>query len=154
MTPGPRHRKCTAYLWLGPGGMPLVLSLSEWLGIARRAYGEEHHFGPLDCRCSPESQALSIRLKYQQMSLVYPLGRQGSKAGLQQLRGETSSSSRRIYDQVVNQSSSAIVTAEDCSYDFTICGCDKAQAWVAAEEALYWFSLVRRAETDSRGPSP
>ncbi len=32
MTPGPGHRKCTPYLWPGPGGMPLWLRLSEGLG--------------------------------------------------------------------------------------------------------------------------
>jgi len=32
MTPGPGHRKCTPYLWPGPGGMPLALPLTEWLG--------------------------------------------------------------------------------------------------------------------------
>ena len=35
MTPGPGLRKCTAYLSLGPGGMPLALRLSDWLGLAR-----------------------------------------------------------------------------------------------------------------------
>ena len=34
MTPGPGHRKCTPYLWPGPGGMPLGLRLSEVLGSA------------------------------------------------------------------------------------------------------------------------
>ena len=32
MTPGPAGRKCTPYLLAGPGGMPLVLPLSEGLG--------------------------------------------------------------------------------------------------------------------------
>ena len=32
MTPGPGLRKCTAYLSPGPGGMPLALRLSDWLG--------------------------------------------------------------------------------------------------------------------------
>ena len=32
MPPGPGHRQCTPYLWPGPGGMPLVLRLSEVLG--------------------------------------------------------------------------------------------------------------------------
>ena len=34
MTPGPAGRKCTPYLLAGPGGMPLVLPLSEGLGSA------------------------------------------------------------------------------------------------------------------------
>ena len=34
MTPGPAGRKCTPYLLAGPGGMPLVLPLSEGLGLA------------------------------------------------------------------------------------------------------------------------
>ena len=36
MTPGPAGRKCTPYLLAGPGGMPLVLPLSEGLGISAR----------------------------------------------------------------------------------------------------------------------
>jgi len=32
VTPGPGHRKCTAYLWPGPGGAPLALPLTEGLG--------------------------------------------------------------------------------------------------------------------------
>jgi len=38
VTPGPGHRKCTPYLWPGPGGAPLALPLTEWLGVdlARR----------------------------------------------------------------------------------------------------------------------
>jgi hypothetical protein len=32
-TPGPGYRKCTLYLWPGPGGPPLVLRLSEGLGV-------------------------------------------------------------------------------------------------------------------------
>ena len=35
MTPGPSCRKCTAYLRLGPGGMPLALRLTEGLGSTR-----------------------------------------------------------------------------------------------------------------------
>ena len=35
MTPGPSCRKCTAYLRLGPGGMPLALRFTEVLGHAR-----------------------------------------------------------------------------------------------------------------------
>ena len=31
-TPGPDWRKCTAYRRTGPGGLPLALRLSEWLG--------------------------------------------------------------------------------------------------------------------------
>ncbi len=34
MPPGPGYRKCTPYLWPGPGGMPLVLRLSEGLGLS------------------------------------------------------------------------------------------------------------------------
>ena len=33
-TPGPGWRKCTAYRQTGPGGLPLALRLSEWLGLA------------------------------------------------------------------------------------------------------------------------
>ncbi len=33
-TPGPGYRKCTPYLWPGPGGPPLVLRLSEGLGLS------------------------------------------------------------------------------------------------------------------------
>jgi len=33
VTPGPGHRKCTAYLWPGPGGAPLALPLTEGLGL-------------------------------------------------------------------------------------------------------------------------
>jgi len=32
VTPGPGHRQCTPYLWPGPGGTPLALPLTEWLG--------------------------------------------------------------------------------------------------------------------------
>ena len=32
MTPGPGRRKCTAYRRPGPGGTPLALPLTEWLG--------------------------------------------------------------------------------------------------------------------------
>jgi hypothetical protein len=35
MPPGPGHRQCTPYLCPGPGGMPLVLPLSEGLGRTR-----------------------------------------------------------------------------------------------------------------------
>ena len=35
MTPGPGLRKCTEYLSPGPGGMPLALRLSDWLGLTR-----------------------------------------------------------------------------------------------------------------------
>ena len=35
MTPGQGHRECTAYLWPGPGGMPLALRLSEGLELDR-----------------------------------------------------------------------------------------------------------------------
>ena len=35
MPPGPGLRKCTAYRQTGPGGMPLALRLSDWLGLAR-----------------------------------------------------------------------------------------------------------------------
>ena len=35
MTPGPGLRKWTEYLSPGPGGMPLALRLSDWLGFAR-----------------------------------------------------------------------------------------------------------------------
>ena len=35
MTPGPSCGECTAYLRLGPGGMPLALRLTEVLGHAR-----------------------------------------------------------------------------------------------------------------------
>jgi len=37
MTPGPGLRKCTEYLSPGPGGMPLALRLSDWLGLARQS---------------------------------------------------------------------------------------------------------------------
>ena len=37
MTPGPDGREFTAYLPAGPGGMPLVLPLSEGLGPRRAA---------------------------------------------------------------------------------------------------------------------
>ena len=37
MTPGPGLRKWTEYLSPGPGGMPLALRLSDWLGLAARA---------------------------------------------------------------------------------------------------------------------
>ena len=33
MAPGPSRGKCTAYLRLGPGGMPLALRLTEVLGL-------------------------------------------------------------------------------------------------------------------------
>jgi hypothetical protein len=32
--PGPGHRKCTPYLWPGPGGPPLGLASTEGLGLA------------------------------------------------------------------------------------------------------------------------
>jgi len=35
MTPGPGLRKWTEYLSPDPGGMPLALRLSDWLGLAR-----------------------------------------------------------------------------------------------------------------------
>jgi len=35
MTPGPGLRKWAEYLSPGPGGMPLALRLSDWLGLAR-----------------------------------------------------------------------------------------------------------------------
>jgi len=35
VTPGPGHRKCTTYLWPGPGGAPLTLPLTEGLGFIR-----------------------------------------------------------------------------------------------------------------------
>jgi len=38
VTPGPGHRKCTTYLWPGPGGAPLALPLTERLGLARRPF--------------------------------------------------------------------------------------------------------------------
>jgi hypothetical protein len=37
VTPGPDGRQCTPYLPAGPGGMPLVLPLSEGLGSTLRA---------------------------------------------------------------------------------------------------------------------
>ena len=37
MTPGPGLRKWTEYLSPGPGGMPLALRLSDWLGLTARA---------------------------------------------------------------------------------------------------------------------
>ena len=39
MTPGPGLRKWTEYLSPGPGGMPLVLRLSDWLGLTARGLG-------------------------------------------------------------------------------------------------------------------
>jgi len=33
MTPGPGLRKWTEYLSPGPGGLPLALRLSDWLGL-------------------------------------------------------------------------------------------------------------------------
>jgi len=35
MTTGPGLRKWTEYLSPGPGGMPLALRLSDWLGLTR-----------------------------------------------------------------------------------------------------------------------
>ena len=37
MTAGPGLRKWTEYLSPGPGGMPLALRLSDWLGLTARA---------------------------------------------------------------------------------------------------------------------
>ena len=37
MTPGPGLRKWTEYLSPGPGGMPLALRLSDWLGLTASA---------------------------------------------------------------------------------------------------------------------
>ena len=46
MTPGPGLRKWTEYLSPGPGGMPLALRLSDWLGLAR-ACAPRHDVVPL-----------------------------------------------------------------------------------------------------------
>jgi hypothetical protein len=37
-TPGPASRKCTPYLLAGPGGLPLVLRLSEGLGLSLQRF--------------------------------------------------------------------------------------------------------------------
>ena len=49
MTPGPGLRKWTEYLSPGPGGMPLALRLSDWLGLTR-ACTVRHDFAPLLAR--------------------------------------------------------------------------------------------------------
>jgi len=46
MTPGPGLRKWTGYLSPGPGGMPLALRLSDWLGLTR-LYTARHAVIPL-----------------------------------------------------------------------------------------------------------
>jgi hypothetical protein len=46
MTPGPGLRKWTEYLSPGPGGMPLALRLSDWLGLTF-ACTAPHDFAPL-----------------------------------------------------------------------------------------------------------
>ena len=45
MTPGPGYRKCTAYLWPGPGGTPLALRLTAGLDAARRQVAENETAG-------------------------------------------------------------------------------------------------------------
>jgi len=44
VTPGPGHRKCTPYLWPGPGDAPLALPLTEGLGLSavRHICGSRH----------------------------------------------------------------------------------------------------------------
>ena len=48
MTPGPSCGKCTPYLRLGPGGMPLGLRLTEWLACGVGQSAEFIAVGPLD----------------------------------------------------------------------------------------------------------
>ena len=49
MTPGPGLRKWTEYLSPGPGGVPLALRLSDWLGLTL-ACTARHDFSPLLAR--------------------------------------------------------------------------------------------------------
>ena len=49
MTPGPGLRKWTEYLSPGPGGMPLALRLSDWLGLTL-ACTARHDFAPFLAR--------------------------------------------------------------------------------------------------------
>jgi len=59
VTPGPGHRKCTAYLWPGPGGAPLALPLTEGLGVTA---GAETVVSSFTC-CDEDIASLALMSK-------------------------------------------------------------------------------------------
>jgi hypothetical protein len=82
-TPGPDGRQCTPYLPAGPGGTPLDLPLSEWLGGTRCENPSRAALAsPGTCWPKPLSLCLwSLRLKQPHLLIPYA-GAKGDSSGV------------------------------------------------------------------------
>ena len=127
--------------------MPLRVRLSEGLAVTACGEREQGKFFPLDrCDSTPECQALCVCREDQQVTLVDALGAKTCGRVAQEPTAETLPSVACGDDQVMNETSTAVVSAEDGSDKHALLTGNIAQTWIAQEKALDRFAFVSFTE--------